>query len=110
MCKQTPESEEMDTLNLHVWMAHNAYFFLEEGGLPPGILIPERKCKVCSFVLSLRGKVYLFTKPAAIGKLPLCAFLIIIQLYGCFREHKTANAKQGLLGTVLLENNTSKSL
>lgn len=79
-------------------------------GFPAGILIPERKCKVCVFVLPLRGKVYVFTTAAAIGKLTLCAFLIIIQLYSYFREHKNANGKQGLLRTFLLKDNTSKIL
>lgn len=110
MCKQDAEFVEVDILNLHVWVAHDACFLLEEEGFPYGIKILERKRKVCLFVLCLRGKVCVFTTPAAIGKLPLCAFLILIQLNGYFKEHKTANVKQGLLGTLLLKNNTSKIL
>lgn len=81
MCKQAAEFVEVDILNLPVWMAHNACFLLDEEGFPAVILIPERKCKVCFFVLSLREKVYVFTAPAAIGKLLLCAFIIIIIIW-----------------------------
>lgn len=58
----------------------------------------------------LRGKIYVFTTPAAMGKLTLCAFLIIIQLYGYFKERKTGNVKQGFLGALLLKNSSSKIL
>lgn len=65
--------------------------------LPSWNINSLKKMEGMSFC-SLRRKIYVFTKPAATGKLSLCAFLIIIQLHDYFKEHKNANTKQGLLG------------